>query len=140
MPENPKPRIQIFRPGAYDRYLVEGARELIEFAKKVLAESDPSVLFRWRKPEPPSESQSPRGTTSHPGTPRATLVGNCPNQLRAVMQEEHLTVDQCDELAKALREDAACLPHGAERENLLQLAKGYRLLAAMKRMVLRKVN
>jgi hypothetical protein len=57
MPENPKPRIQIFRPGAYDRYLVEGARELIEFAKKVLAESDPSVLFRWHKPEPPSESQ-----------------------------------------------------------------------------------
>ena len=56
------------------------------------------------------------------------------------MQEERLTVDQCDELAKALREDAACLPHGAERENLLQLAKGYRLLAAMKRMVLRKVN
>jgi hypothetical protein len=50
MPENPKPRIQIFRPGAYDRYLVEGARELIEFAKKVLAESDPSVLFRWHKP------------------------------------------------------------------------------------------
>jgi hypothetical protein len=52
MPENPKPRIQIFRPGAYDRYLVEGARELIEFAKK-LAESDQSVLFRWHKPPQP---------------------------------------------------------------------------------------
>jgi hypothetical protein len=61
--------------------------------------------------------------------------------LRAVMQqEEHLTVDLCDELAKALREDAARLPRGSERENLLRLAEGYRLLADMKRMVLRKVN
>jgi hypothetical protein len=59
---------------------------------------------------------------------------------RAVMQEEHLTLDQCDELAKALREDAARLPHGSKRENLLQLAEDYRLLAEMKRMVLRKVN
>jgi hypothetical protein len=60
--------------------------------------------------------------------------------LRAVMQDERLTVDQCDELAKALHEDAARLPHGSERENLLRLAEGYRLLADMKRMVLRKVN
>ena len=56
------------------------------------------------------------------------------------MEEDHLTVDQCDELAKALREDAARLPHGSQRENLLRLAEGYRLLADMKRMVLRKVN
>jgi hypothetical protein len=56
------------------------------------------------------------------------------------MQEERLTVDQCDELAKALQEDAARLPYGSERENLLQLAEGYRLLADMKRMVLRKVS
>jgi hypothetical protein len=56
------------------------------------------------------------------------------------MQEEHLTVDQCDELAKALREDAARLRKGSERENLLQLVEGYRLLADMKRMVLHKVN
>ena len=56
------------------------------------------------------------------------------------MQEEHLTADQCDELAKALREDATCLPHGSERDDLLQLTEGYRLLADMKRMVLRKVN
>jgi hypothetical protein len=56
------------------------------------------------------------------------------------MQEEHLTVDQCDELAKALHADAARLPHGSERENLLRLAEGYRRLADMKRMVLRKVN
>jgi hypothetical protein len=56
------------------------------------------------------------------------------------MQEEHLTVDQCDQLAKALRQDAARLPRGLERENLLQLAEGYSVLAKMKRMVLRKVN
>ena len=59
MPEKPRPvsRPQIFRPAAYDRYQVERARELIKFAKKLLAESDPSVLFHWHKPEPPSESQ-----------------------------------------------------------------------------------
>ena len=56
------------------------------------------------------------------------------------MQKEHLTVDQCNELAKALREDAAFLPHGSERDYLLRLAEGYRLLAEMKRVVLRKVN
>jgi hypothetical protein len=56
------------------------------------------------------------------------------------MQEENLTVEQCDELAKALREDAACLPHGSERDFLLQLAEGYRLLADMKRSVLRRIN
>ena len=57
-----------------------------------------------------------------------------------MIQEEHLTVDQCDELTKALREDAARLPQGSKKESLLQLAEGYRLLADMKRMVLRKVN
>jgi hypothetical protein len=56
------------------------------------------------------------------------------------MQEEHLTVDQCDELAKALREHAARLPHGSERENLLQLAEGYRALSDVKKIILRKVN
>jgi hypothetical protein len=69
------------------------------------------------------------------------LVGNDPiDCLRAVMQEAHLTIGQCDELAKALHEDAFRLPHGSERENLLQLAEGYRLLADMKRKVLRKVS
>jgi hypothetical protein len=57
------------------------------------------------------------------------------------MPEEHLTVDQCDELAVALSEDAARLPHGSQkRENLLKLAEGYRALADVKRMVLRNVN
>ncbi len=56
------------------------------------------------------------------------------------MQEEHWTVDQCDELAKTQRQDAARLPNGSEWENLLQLAEGYRAHTEMKRMVLRKVN
>ena len=55
------------------------------------------------------------------------------------MQDEHLTVDECDEIAEALQ-DAASLPSGLEKENLLKLAEGYRDLANVKRMVLRKVN
>jgi hypothetical protein len=78
----------------------------------------------------------------HPGTPRANFGIDQIDCLGAVMseEEEHLSADQCDELAKALREDAAGLPHGTQREQLLQLAEGYRLLADMKTMVLRKVN
>jgi hypothetical protein len=57
-----------------------------------------------------------------------------------VMQDEHLTVDECDELAEALRQDAAALPNGSEKEKLLKLAEGYRDLANIKRIVLRKVN
>jgi len=56
------------------------------------------------------------------------------------MRDEHLTVDECDELEKALRQDAASLPNGPDKENLLHLAEGYRMLANVKRMVLRKVN
>jgi hypothetical protein len=40
------------------------------------------------------------------------ILGNKIDCMRAVMQEEHLTVDQCDELAKALREDACSLTAG----------------------------
>jgi hypothetical protein len=58
----------------------------------------------------------------------------------AVMPTEHLTIDQCDELVRALREDAARLPYGAERQKLLQLAEDYRVLAEMKRIVRRKAN
>jgi hypothetical protein len=51
------PRAQIFRPRDHDREQVERAREVISLAKKVLAESDPSVLLGGLyKPEPPSES------------------------------------------------------------------------------------
>ena len=56
------------------------------------------------------------------------------------MQDEHLTVDDCDELVEALFQDAAALPDGSERENLLKLAERYRTLSNMKRMILRKVN
>jgi hypothetical protein len=82
------------------------------------------------------------GTANHPGTAsdQYWLGIDQTDCLRDEMQEEHLTVDECDELAKALREDAARLPHGSEREFLLQLAKDYSVLADLKRMVLRKVN
>jgi hypothetical protein len=60
--------------------------------------------------------------------------------LSAVMQDERLTVDECDELAEALREYAACLPNGSKKENLLKLAECFRELANIKRIVLRKVN
>jgi hypothetical protein len=56
------------------------------------------------------------------------------------MQDENLTVGQCDEMVEALLQDAAALLDGPERENLLKLAEGYRDLANMKRTVLRKVN
>lgn len=59
MPEKlrPAPRVQIFYPSEHDRELVERAREVVKLAKKVLADSDPSILLRWHRPEPPSESQ-----------------------------------------------------------------------------------
>ena len=56
------------------------------------------------------------------------------------MQDEPLTVDECEEFAEALRERAAPLPNGSEREKLLMLAECYRELASIKRLVLRKVN
>jgi hypothetical protein len=51
-----------------------------------------------------------------------------------------LTAGGCDELAEALRHDAAALPDELKKANLLELAEGYRNLAQMKRLVLRKVN
>jgi hypothetical protein len=60
--------------------------------------------------------------------------------LSNVMQDEPLTVDECDEFAEALRERAASLPNGPEREKLLMLAECFRELADIKRLVLRKVN
>jgi hypothetical protein len=56
-----------------------------------------------------------------------------------VEQETNLTVERCEELAAALGQDAALRP-GPEKDNLLQLARGYRDLAALKRLVARKVN
>jgi hypothetical protein len=59
MPEKPRSvhQVHIFRPRDYDRELAEHAREAIKLAKRVLAESDPSILLGgWYKPEPPSET------------------------------------------------------------------------------------
>jgi len=56
------------------------------------------------------------------------------------MQDEPLTVEECDELAEALRERAASLPNGSESEKLLMLAECFRELANIKKLVLRKVD
>jgi hypothetical protein len=58
----------------------------------------------------------------------------------AVMEDQHLTVDQCNELAEALHQDAADLPKGSEKANLLKLAHAYRDLASLKMLLSRKVN
>ena len=60
--------------------------------------------------------------------------------LMGVEQETNLTVEQCEELAAALDQDTALMPPGPEKDDLLQLAQGYRDLAAMERLVARKVN
>ena len=85
---------------------------------------------------------TPSGINNPPGTPRARnwLEIEQIDCRRLVMQDEHLTVDECNELAEALRQDAAALANGSEKENLLKLAECYRDLANIKRMVLRKVN
>jgi hypothetical protein len=60
MPKKPRPvsRVQIFHGSDYDREEIERAREVINLAIKVLAESDPSILLGvWYKPEQPSDSQ-----------------------------------------------------------------------------------
>jgi hypothetical protein len=58
----------------------------------------------------------------------------------SIEQERNLTADECDELAEALRQDAAALSDKLEKANLLDLAENYRVVAQMKRLVLRKVN
>jgi hypothetical protein len=57
----------------------------------------------------------------------------------SIEQERTLTADECDELAEALRQDAAILSDELEG-TLLELAERYRDLAQMKRLVSRKVN
>lgn len=61
MPEKPRPAAQvpIFRPRDYDRDQIERAREVIRFAKKILAESDPAILLGPRKTEPASSQSDP---------------------------------------------------------------------------------
>ena len=58
----------------------------------------------------------------------------------SIQQKRNLTAVECDDLAEALRHDAAALSDELEKENLLELAECYRNLAQMKRLVLRKVN
>jgi hypothetical protein len=54
--------------------------------------------------------------------------------------ERHLTAGGRDELAEALRHDAAAAPDELKKANLLELAGCYLDLAQMKRLVLRKVS
>ena len=69
------------------------------------------------------------------------MLENQPHRLANVIkQDELLTIEECDELAEALFEDAAALPEGSRKENLLMLAHGYRNLANIKKLVSRKVN
>jgi hypothetical protein len=52
----------------------------------------------------------------------------------------HLTVEQCEQLAAAMFEDAAALPPGPKQIEILKLADGYRNLAEMKSWVFGEVN
>ena len=57
-----------------------------------------------------------------------------------IEQERKMTADECEELTDALAEDAAALPLGPKKQELSKLSDGYRTLAQVKRLVLRKVN
>jgi hypothetical protein len=86
---------------------------------------------------------TPGGINNPPGTPRAINCWKSKISIdlpEVVMHDEHLTVDECDELAEALRQDAAAVPNGSEKAKLLKLSECYRDLAYIKRTVLRKVN
>jgi hypothetical protein len=54
--------------------------------------------------------------------------------------ERALTIEECELLADTLSDDAAALPVGSKKEDLLKLAESYRILAQMKRLVLREAN
>jgi hypothetical protein len=51
-----------------------------------------------------------------------------------------LTVEQCEELAMTIAEEAALLSPGSKKEALLKLAQGYRDLATMKGLIARNLN
>jgi hypothetical protein len=55
-------------------------------------------------------------------------------------ESSNLTVEQCEEISAAIGEEAAMLPPGSKKEDLLKLAKSYGHLAMMKGLVARKVN
>jgi hypothetical protein len=54
--------------------------------------------------------------------------------------ERELTVKECELLADTLSDEAAALPCGSKKEDLLKLAESYRVLAQKKQLVLRMVN
>ena len=82
---------------------------------------------------------STRARTSIRSAPACTSSMN--SSEGTPMCEQPLTAAQCDEVEKAMREDAAALPPGSPmREKLLQMANDYRLLADLKKSVLRQVN
>jgi hypothetical protein len=58
----------------------------------------------------------------------------------SIDEKRNLTAVECDDLAEALRDDAAALPDELERANLLELAECYRDLGQLKRLLSRKVN
>jgi hypothetical protein len=55
-------------------------------------------------------------------------------------ESPNLTVEQCRELAAAMFENAAALPPGPKKDEILKLAQGYRDLAEMKDWLARKLN
>jgi hypothetical protein len=59
---------------------------------------------------------------------------------KAEESETNLTVEQCRELAAAMFEDAAALPPGPKKDELLNLARGYKNLAEMKEWLTKKMN
>jgi hypothetical protein len=52
----------------------------------------------------------------------------------------NLTIEECRELAAAMLEDAAGLPPGPKRNEILKLAHGYQSLAKMKEWLAKKIN
>lgn len=55
-------------------------------------------------------------------------------------ESSNLTVEQCEDMAAAISQDAAQLPPGPRRNEVLKLAQDYRVLAAMKSTIARKLN
>ena len=55
-------------------------------------------------------------------------------------EERSLTLDECEELAAAIFEDAAPLPPGPTKREMLTLGEAYRSLGKMKRLVLQNVS
>jgi hypothetical protein len=55
-------------------------------------------------------------------------------------QSTNLTVEECRELAAAMFEDAAALPPGPKKDEILKLAQGYHDLAKMKGWLAKKLN